>query len=138
MQTLNDLYSSLDWSNADMEYAKWRTGKGVLDPDKVKYGEEDEEAMKLAWRATLLMHALPKEMIPAKEQMDWTVERNQEARWQLNAAGVWPMVVKWLIDNNLIEEKKDVEADRGGSDPFEGGGGSGGPDNHPGHSEEAE
>ena len=77
--TLRQLYDAIDWSGAEEAYLKWSKGKEVAD--------EDIPDFKEAWRTALLLCALPKEMLPEKAQKDWTLERQQEARWMLNAAG---------------------------------------------------
>lgn len=99
--TLKDLYDSIDWSESEEAYLKWAKGKEVAD--------EDIPEFKAAWRTSLLMSALPKEMLPEKIQKDWTLERQQEARWMLNAAGAWPQVVKFLRANDMIGDS-DAEA----------------------------
>jgi len=102
--TLAELYDSIDWSGTEAAYDKWAKGREVE--------EEVPGAFKESWRTTLLLFSLPREMLPFEYGKEWTEERKAEARYLLHSAGVWPQVTKWLVENNLIEEKKDADTDR--------------------------
>jgi hypothetical protein len=94
--TLSDLYNALDWANTDGVLEEWQQRHA---PEEEKENP-DPEFMR-NFRCTLLSYALPAEIVGP--QPDFNSERQQAARWALNAAGVWQQVLDYLVRNQLLD-----------------------------------
>ena len=94
--SLIDLYNDIDWTDTEEELARWRNNTPSLFIDKTPTDD-----FKFQYRCTLLAYALPEEVVVEKLP-DWTLEKQQTARWLLQMAGVWNHVTEWLLQHKLI------------------------------------
>ena len=94
--SLIDLYNDIDWTDAEQELSRWRDHAPSMPINKTP-----TEDFKLQYRCTLLAYALPEEVVVDKLP-DWTLEKQQTARWLLQMAGVWNHVAEWLLQHKLI------------------------------------
>ena len=94
--SLIDLYNDIDWTDAEQELDRWKDHAPFMSINKTPTDD-----FKLKYRCTLLSYALPKEVI-VDNLSDWTLEKQQTARWLLQMAGVWNHVTEWLLQHKLI------------------------------------
>ena len=96
--TLDDLYNSLKWPDSNDVLEKWAK----------QYNRDyhPDIAWEYSWRLVIVLFSLPKNMVwdtlPPDLQVDWTPEKQDDARRILGAAGVWPQIVDFLTKHDLF------------------------------------
>ena len=90
--TLRDLYNKIDWSGVD----------DIEPPSELEV--EPGPEFKFRFRCRLLLSALPEEMSPESERVNWDADRQVQARMQLKRIGVWDQLMTALVAADMIDK----------------------------------